>query len=287
MAEPTLQPTIHALLKKYGGSPQKRFGQNFLVSKRALLGIVDAANIEKTDVILEVGPGLGVLTLELAKRAKRVIAVEKDRVMVQILRNILKQEDISNVEVVQKDARDIGSDDFKNWKLEIRNYKVVANLPYYIATPIIRKFLEIDTPPETMVLTIQKEVAQRICAKPPRMNVLALSVQLYADPKIIAVVPNTDFWPKPDVDGTVIKIVLRKERPNKKLSNQFFKVIKAGFSQPRKKFISNLEHTLSLPKEKIQKTLRLEGIPEDARAQHIELAKWISVTKNLCAIERK
>lgn len=278
--------TIQALLKKHGVNPKKRFGQNFLASHSALQKVLSAADVRQSDIILEIGPGLGALTFELAKRARRVVAVEKDRMMVQILQNLAKQHKLTNIEIIQKDARDITIEDLTRWEMgeKTKSYKIVANLPYYIATPIIRKFLEIECPPALLVCTIQKEVARRIMAKPPRMNVLALSVQFYANPEIITTIPSMAFWPKPEVDGAVIKITPLKERPDEEFSKQFFSVIKAGFRQPRKKLISNLEHALPAPKEKLRATLRPENIPDSARAQDIELSKWISITKTLGSI---
>jgi 16S rRNA (adenine1518-N6/adenine1519-N6)-dimethyltransferase len=201
--------------------------------------------------------------------------------MVPILRDTLKQKGISNVKIIQKDARDITEGELRIWNLEFRNYKVVANLPYYIATPIIRKFLEMENAPKTMVLTVQKEVAQRICAKPPRMNVLALSIQFYANPKVVSTIPNNAFWPKPEVDGAIIKITPHTQRPDREFSKQFFKVIKAGFIHPRKKLISNLEHALPTSKEKVLSAFRLERIPYTARAENVGLSGWTTITKTL------
>jgi len=314
--------TLKTVLGQYKIFPQKRFGQNFLVSFKYLQKIISAANLTELDTVLEIGPGVGTLTIPIAKRVKRVIAVEKDSKMIGILQDLLERERITNVGVVQKDARDIDGDDLKRWgigakppyapptlllrpqlrtdiklrrtgKASLRpsetpqseggedrhkNYKVVANLPYYIAAPIVQKFLEMEHRPQSMVLTVQKEVAERIVAKPPHMNILALSVRFYADPKIIAKIPKTCFWPKPDVDGSIIKITPHTKQPSQEFSKQFFRIIKAGFLHPRKKLVSNLHESLGVPKDKIESVFREFGMPDTIRAQNVSLSQWITIT---------
>src|SRR4030043_1601347 len=191
---------ISELLKKYNLRPSKRLGQNFLIDENVLKKIIDTAELSPDDIVLEIGPGMGVLTIELAKRVKRVIAVEKDRTLCQVLRDILRVQKISNVEVINKDVLQISNFKFQiSNQIQNSNYKIVANLPYYITSPVIRKFLE-NPPaggkPNLMVLMVQKEVAQRICAKPPRMNLLAVSVQFYGQPEIISYVAKDSFYPK-------------------------------------------------------------------------------------------
>ncbi|OHA62855.1 MAG: ribosomal RNA small subunit methyltransferase A, partial [Candidatus Wildermuthbacteria bacterium GWA2_46_15] len=226
-------------------SPQKRLGQNFLWQRGLLNKIVTAADLSDRDLVLEIGPGLGSLTQALAQKAKRVVAIEKDGRLIPILSETLR--DLGNVEIILGDALKL------NWPPSMprgQRYKLVANLPYYITQPIIRRFLEAENPPELMVLLLQKEVAQRICAQPPKMSLLAVSVQLYADVKIIDYVSKKAFWPKPKVDGAIIKLKTQsvKRKVNEKL---FFEIVRAGFSQPRKQLLNNLSKSLNLSREEV------------------------------------
>jgi len=203
---------IQKILQRYNIHPSRRLGQNFLIDKNVLQKIIEAAKLKPTDIILEIGPGLGILTIELAKRVRKVIAVEKDRQLCTILKNILNAPNVKNVEIIEGDILKIEST-FRldrNESLTNYNYKIVANLPYYIVSPVMRKFLEAENPPQLLVLMVQKEVAQRIVANPPQMNLLAVAVQFYAQPKIISYVSKNSFWPRPKVDSAIIKIVPRK-----------------------------------------------------------------------------
>ena len=165
--------------------PIKHLGQNFLIDKNTVRKVIKTADLKPEDIILEIGPGLGALTQELAKKAKKIIAVEKDARMCQALKEQLK--DFDNIEIINQDILKFEIIKlFKNLKFKIKNYKIVANLPFYITAPVIRKFLESENPPQEMVLIIQKEVAQRISAQPPKMSILAVSVQFYAEAKIIS-----------------------------------------------------------------------------------------------------
>src|SRR3989344_566384 len=170
---------IKELLLKHSTKPSKIMGQNFLVDKLILDKIIKSADLSISDTVLEIGPGIGTLTYALAKKSKKVIAIEKDRFMVDILKETLQ--DVENVEVIQGDILKI-----LNLKSKILNYKVVANIPYYLTSPLIRKLLESDNPPTEIILMVQKEVAQRICANPPNMSLLAVSVQFYAKAEIVS-----------------------------------------------------------------------------------------------------
>ncbi len=266
---------IKELLEKHGTSPLKRLGQNFLVNKGVAEKVSKAADLKPDDIVLEIGPGIGNLTQELAQRTKKVIAVEKDYKMCEILKETLK--DYKNVEIIQKDIL--------SYKLHATSYKIVANLPYYITSPVIRMFLEAENPPETMVLIVQKEVAQRICASPPRMNLLAVSVQFYAEPKIISYISKNSFWPSPKVDAAIIKIVPRCSAYGSALfREQFFRIVKAGFSHPRKQLVNNLS-TIDLPngvklkKEQIKNHLLKNKIKPEQRAETLSIKDWLSLTK--------
>jgi 16S rRNA (adenine1518-N6/adenine1519-N6)-dimethyltransferase len=275
---------IKNFFKKYKISPEKWLGQNFLISKNVLRKIVEAAEISKKDTILEIGPGIGNLTIELAKRAKKVIAVEKDKRMIEILKENLK--DYKSVEIVQGDILKLEP---KSYELKAKSYKIVANIPYYLTSRLIRKFLETKNKPKSMVLMVQKEVAQRICAKPPKMNLLAVSVQFYAKPKIISFVPKNCFWPKPKVDSAILKIVPedriqkisdRKNFALGQFEKLFFKIVKAGFSQPRKQLVNNLSDGLKLNKEKAKKWLLENGLKPEQRAETLKIEDWLNLTRD-------
>jgi len=266
---------VKNLLKKRGIQPSKKLGQNFLVDELVFEKILRAAELSKTDTVLEIGPGVGNLTLRLAKRAKEVIAVEKDRKMCKILKKVLEEQNIKNVRLINEDIL----------KLEIKDqilkaYKLVANLPYYITSPVIRKFLESKRIPETIVLMVQKEVAQRICANPGKMSLLAVSVQFYAKTKIISYVSKKSFWPEPKVDSAIIKIIPLKIQLKDEFIKTFFKIVKAGFSQPRKQLVNNLSKELNLEKEKIREWLLRNDIQPSQRAETLSVDSWKKLTKS-------
>ena len=273
---------VKNILEKFNAKPKKGLGQNFLIDKNILQKIIDAADIKEGDTILEVGPGVGTLTQELAKKAKRVIAVEKDEAMIEILKENLK--DLDNVEIIQGDILKI---DYLKFKIE--NYKVVANIPYYLTSPLIRKFLEVENKPEEIILMIQKEVAQRICATPPDMNLLAVSVQFYANPKIVFNVSKNSFWPIPKVDSAVIKITphtspdlsFPQKREFREFCNLFFKIVKAGFSQPRKQIGGNLLKMLKIEKKKIDELLIKNNLYSTQRAETLTIQDWKNLTETL------
>ena len=291
----TSKDNIKKLFGKHETRSRKRLGQNFLVDKRVLGKIIEAANLGKENTVLEIGAGIGTLTLELAKKAKKVIAVEKDPKMVEILKETMKG--YENVEIIQGDILKLEIFNFQfsifkqkpnaknqmpKTKCKIQNtrYKVVANLPYYITSPVIKKFLEAENPPSEMILMVQKEVAQRICARPPRMNLLAVSVQFYAEPKIVSYVSKNSFWPSPKVDSAIIQITPLINADRKQINaDLFFKVVKAGFSQPRKQILNNLSKILELEKEAVQGWLLKNNIQPTQRAETLSIRDWINLTK--------
>jgi 16S rRNA (adenine1518-N6/adenine1519-N6)-dimethyltransferase len=257
------------ILKDYQIYPIKRLGQNFLIDKNVLRKIIEAAEISKEDVVLEVGPGIGNLTIELAKKVKKVIAVEKDKRMVEILKEGLEEERIKNVEIVNEDILKF----LPSFKVR-RSYKVVANIPYYLTSRLIRNLLEAKRKPKLIVLMVQKEVAQRICAKPPKMNLLAVSVQFYAKPEIVSFVSKNCFWPRPKVDSAIIKISnIKKQKPTKE-EKLFFEIVKAGFSHPRKQLINNLSKGLKKNKKIVEEWLLNCGISPDKRAEALSIEEW-------------
>ena len=262
---------IREQLRKYNIKPNKLMGQNFLINKNTLKKIIEAADLNKNDTVLEVGPGLGVLTKELAKKAKKVIAVEKDEQMIEVLKQEL--EDDKNIEIIHGDVLEIlkGRSLFKERPL---SYKVVANIPYYLTSHLIRTLLELENQPKEITIMIQKEVAQRICASIPRMNLLSISVQFYGNPEIISIIPKEDFWPEPKIDSAIIKITNIKKPENVNIK-KFFKLIKAGFSSPRKQLANNLSNNLNLNKEEIKKALAECNLNIQARAQNLSIESWI------------
>jgi len=276
---PSPRKLIKNLLLAYSAHPSKRLGQHFLTDKMVLQKIIQAANLNPEDVVLEVGPGIGNLTLELAKIAKKIVAVEKDFKMVTILRETLR--DYGNVKILQGDILKVN---LKTLNLRPKNYKIIANIPYYLTSHLIRKFLETDNPPKEMILMIQKEVAQRICAKPPRMNLLAVSVQFYAKPEIITFVSKKSFWPQPKIDSAIIKIIINK----KQLAidrDLFFKIVRTGFSQPRKQTLNNLSKGLKLNKELVKSWLKKNKILPTQRAETLNIKDWTKLTKSFYSVD--
>ena len=250
--------------------PKKQLGQYWLKQKSVLNKIIDSADLKKEDLVIEIGPGLGILTKELAEKAGKVIAIEKDSSLIHILRENLQE--LKNIEIIFGDAL---KTDFNHFK----DYKIVANLPYYAATAIIRKLLESETKPKLMILMLQKEVAQRICPKSSKMSLLAISIQLYADAKIIDYVSKNAFSPKPKVDSAIIKIKPLTNNRESVNIDLFFKIVKAGFSQPRKQLLNNLSKNLKLPKEEIKIWLNNNDIDSIKRGQDLNLNDWLALTK--------
>jgi 16S rRNA (adenine1518-N6/adenine1519-N6)-dimethyltransferase len=241
-------------------------GQNFLINQRAVEQIIATADLHVTDNIIEVGPGPGILTTQLAPLVNRVITIEKDASMIRLLSEVLAEKKINNVEIINQDILD--------YIPPSTHYKLVANIPYYITSPIIRKFLEAPEQPRKIVLLVQKEMAQRICARPPHMSILAVSVQRYARPKLIATVRKGSFWPAPKVDSAIIEIVPLAQQPNLPDSSRFFEMVKAGFSAPRKQLINNLSNNLRMPRSNIEKALSKIGINPQQRAETLTVANW-------------
>ena len=269
----TSKQNIQLLLKNRGLQPQKGFGQNFLIDPTLPQKLVDAAGVGEADTVLEIGPGIGAITQALAEKAKLVIAVEKDREMVGVLQETLK--DFKNVRVIQGDILRVP---FSELQLPA-SYQVVGNLPFYLTAPVIRRFLElIEVQPQSMTLVVQKEVGQRICSKPPDMNILAASVQVYAEPKIISYISKNYFWPQPKVDAALIKITPKPSLVGD--TSLFFKIVKAGFSQPRKQLLNNLSQGLKKPREEITAWLQKNNINPQQRAETLSINDWLKLIKS-------
>lgn len=276
---------MNDLLKKQEFKPAKWMGQNFLIDRGALKKIVEAGELTKNDVVVEVGPGFGVLTFELAKKVKKVIAVEKDKTLAKILKERLLENKIGNVQVVEGDMLKINILELiGNDTLQIAHYKLIGNIPYYITAPLIRKFLESGRKPSIMVLMVQKEVAQRICAKPVQnqMSLLAISVRFYAEPEIIAYVSKKSFRPSPKVDSAIIKITVKKPKDLPKIDSElFFKIVKAGFAGKRKQLINTLSRGLDKTKERVKNILEQAMIQPERRAESLSLEEWVALVKKI------
>lgn len=268
---------VKELLKRYSLKPIKKWGQHFLVNKEILKKIIKTANLKKGDVILEIGSGTGILTFELAKKVKKVIAIEKDKNLAKILNDELKKRELKNVEIICGDVLKINFDFIL---VTAYKYKIVANLPFYITSPVIRRFLEIKNKPKLMILLVQKEVAQRICAEPPRMNLLAVSVQFYSKPEIISYVSKKSFWPQPEVNSAILKISKICKKIPSVNTDLFFKIVKIGFSHPRKKILNNFVKGLKLNKEQVETWLKKNKIAPNQRVENIPLKSWIKLTKS-------
>lgn len=234
---------------------KKGLGQNLLTDKNIINKIVNSIDINKDDIVLEIGPGLGAITLELSLKAKKVICIEKDKEMIEKL----KEKVGDNVEIINADALDFIK------SINLKKYKVVANIPYYITSSIIQGLLESTNQPSDIYLMIQKEVARRICAKPGSMSVLAISVQYYADPKILFNVSRNSFYPAPKVDSAFIQIKTKGVKKNE----EFFKLVKKGFSHPRKKLANNLEE-----KEIVESWLEKNKLKVGERAENLSTSQW-------------
>jgi 16S rRNA (adenine1518-N6/adenine1519-N6)-dimethyltransferase len=267
---------LKSLLIELGIHPSKLRGQNFLIDNNILQKIVLKSGIEKDDHILEVGPGFGALTEKLIDRSKKVLAVEFDRKLYEFLEN--KYKDSTNLTLLHKDILKVQASEIE--KVLGKKYKVIANLPYSITSSFLRKFLEAKNKPTELVLMIQKEVGERMLAKVPQMNILALSVQLFAQPKILFTVSEGSFFPEPRVKSVVIQLKINSSiNLSEKDQKKFFEIVKLGFSSKRKKLISNLGKKFD--KEVLKRVFGELGLGENVRAQEVGLEIWVELVKFL------
>jgi len=270
------------LLRELDLRPLKGLGQNFLVDTSVLERILRAAELEANDTVLEIGAGLGVLTATLAEHAKRVVAVEVDKRLEPILRERLSG--FSNVEIVRGDilALDIADLVGTSAPRSTPDYKVVANLPYYITSAVLRKLLEVRVMPLHIVLMVQREVAQRITAIPGAMSLLAVSVQFYGKPAVVARVPAGAFYPAPKVDSAIIRVDPYSQLPIAADDiAPFFELVRAGFGQKRKQLRNALQHGLHLPAERIAACPAAAGIDGQRRAETLSVEEWVTLHRAL------
>jgi len=265
------------LLRRAGLRAKKGLGQHFLIDEEVLKLIVTAAELTPEDQIVEIGPGLGVLTRELARQAGRVVAIELDNKMAAILHQTLASFD--NITIVNEDVLSINpaallAEQSPQAKSP-SGYKVVANLPYYITSPVLRHFLEASVKPQMMVVMVQKEVAGEITAQPGRMSLLSVSVQLYGRPEIIGHVPASSFYPAPEVDSAVLRIIVYP-RPAVDVADieSFFALVRAGFRAARKQLANSLAQGLEVPKAEAASLLDRAGIKPQRRAETLTLEEW-------------
>lgn len=261
--------SISHMLKRYGIRPSKSLGQNFLVDSNALERVISAAEISWGDEVLEIGPGLGSLTRRLAEVSKRVVAVEIDEKFTPILNDGLAF--FENVELIFADILEMDVGDL----FSEPGYVVVANIPYYITSALLRHLLETPQPPARLTLTVQKEVAERICAGAGQYSLLALSVQVYGHPRIVAKIPAGAFYPAPKVDSSIVRVDIYDDPliQRKKLDS-FFKLTKAGFSQKRKTLRNSLAGGMGWGKEKAKEVLLKADIDPQRRAQTLTIEEW-------------
>ena len=269
------------LLRQFDLRARKRLGQHFLIDEGVLKLIVSAAELTPADVVMEVGPGLGVLTRELARQADWVITVELDNKLADLLKQTSASFD--NVTILNEDVLRIEpaaliqeqktrllpaiSDPF--------SYKLVANLPYYITSPVLRHFLEASLKPQVMIIMVQKEVAEAIVAEPGRMSVMSISVQFYGRPRIISYVPAHSFYPVPEVDSAILQVIPYAKSPVAVTDERsFFELVRASFSAPRKQIANSLAQGLGLPKADVLPLLEQTDIRSQRRAETLTLDEW-------------
>jgi len=247
----------------------QRLGQHFLVNKRVIGEIIDALAIKAGDLIVEIGSGHGELTFELAKKPIRLMAVEKDEQLAEDLQSRIKNYQLEKViRIIREDILEELPQISRRLKAD--SYKVVGNIPYYLTGFLLRLISQLDHKPSLIVFTLQKEVAARIAAQPPQMNLLAASVQYWAEPKIMALVPASDFKPKPKVDSAIIRLKIKENGLGKEEKN-YYQLIKMLFRQPRKTILNNLAVGLGKDKERIKEKLTSLGLNEKARPQNLTL----------------
>lgn len=265
-----LKKQFQELCKVYGIKPARSRGQNFLINEDIYSRIVAEAELNKEDNVLEVGPGLGFLTIKLSQKAGRVVAVELEEKMAEVLFMGLEARGADNAEVVNRNILQI--DPIKEYGYKAGGYKIVANLPYSITSAFLRKYLDPRISPSVMVLLLQKEVAERIAARAGQMSLLAVSVQFFAQPEIVESISKENFWPQPEVDSAIVKI--RKRIEPEVNERGFFRLVKIGFSSRRRMLKNNLAAGYYITEKKAREILIKAGFNEKVRAQELSVRNW-------------
>ena len=272
------------VLQKYRFNFQKKFGQNFLIDTHVLDKIIDASGVTEDDFVLEIGPGIGTMTQYLCERAREVVAVEIDKNLIPILSDTLKN--YSNVTVINEDILKLDICKLAEEKNQGKPIKVVANLPYYITTPIIMGLFESHVPIDSITIMVQKEVAERMQERPgsKEYGALSLAVQYYAKPEIVANVPPNCFMPRPNVGSAVIRLT-RHEKPPVEVEDGklMFRIIRASFNQRRKTLANGLNNSpeIHLPKEVIQESIVSLGVPENIRGEALSLEQFAELSNEI------
>lgn len=273
---------LKKLLHRFGVNPQKKLSQNFLVDQQALEEIVASADVRDDDLVIEVGAGNGILTRELAARAKKVLAIEYDKKILPLLKSSLA--DYPRAEIVFGDIMEFSIPELlkhfgRGGNL---NYKIIANLPYHLTSHFLKKFLDTVFPPTSLTLLLQKEVGIRICAKPGQMSLLSLSVQIFGIPGIVAIVPKTAFWPQPKVDSVIVNIKQRaKPLLNEVSRKKLFLIAKAAFAARRKTLVNSLSGNLRQKPNEIKEILHNLGLLPLIRAQELSLEQWFCLADKI------
>jgi 16S rRNA (adenine1518-N6/adenine1519-N6)-dimethyltransferase len=260
-------------IRALGIRTSKSLGQHFLIDERTLQRVVDAAELSPDDTVLEIGAGLGQLTEELGKRSKLVVAIEKDRRLGEFSRDKFKNR--RNVKIVIRDALLFDPATLP------RGYKLVGNLPYQITSPILRKFLEHENPPASIVITIQKEVGERVIAKPGSRDrgVLTVTVEFFGKAEIVGKVSRSAFWPQPEVGSVILRITPVNNQQRAINRQVFFRVVKAGFSAKRQKLVNALSRSLKLPKDQVYTWMKDGTVDPNSRAEDLDLDSWIRLAQ--------
>ncbi|MFC1872531.1 16S rRNA (adenine(1518)-N(6)/adenine(1519)-N(6))-dimethyltransferase RsmA [Chloroflexota bacterium] len=281
MGKITLLSQTKRLLGKYRLSARKGLGQHFLIDETVLAKIVAAAAVTTTDTIIEVGPGLGVLTRELVALAGQVVAVELDNGAAALIEQEVGTS--NNLQIIRQDIMEADIDSLSGGK----SYKVVANLPYYIAAAVIRRFLEASHKPKSLVVMVQKEVAEIITAPPGKRSLLSIGVQYYAEPQIVCEVPAISFYPPPEVSSAVVKADIKTELPLPQTEEAgFFGIVRSGFTASRKQLANSLAIGLSKPKTETLALLEEAGVPPSQRAESLTLEEWLSLWQAYQNVEK-
>ncbi len=276
------------LCAQYRLRPSKEYGQNYLLSEVPIRAMVEAADAQKTDTVVEVGPGFGVLTLALAPKVKKVLAFEIEKKIEGYWNEVTKLQsnegvEYSNIEIIWGNVL-YQATNLQSQITNLKSYKVIANVPYQITSQIFRLFLEeVPVRPTCIVTMVQKEVAERICAKRGDMSLLAVSVQYYGTPKIVSKVSRGNFWPMPKVDSAVISIEVNQNHVwTKEQDAWFFRVVHAAFAHKRKQAWRNMSEELKIEKSVVQDALKTVVGNEQVRAQDVTVGEWVEIAESLC-----
>jgi len=285
---------LKTLLEQHQIRPTKAKGQNFLINDQVLDKIIKAADLKADDQVLEIGPGFGVLTERLLEKVSQVLVVELDLKLAKFLKYKFKKQ--ANFQLLNQDILRIKNLELQQKFALAKKYKLVANLPYAITKPVLRKFLTYDPKPEEIIVLVQKEVAQKIVAKKGKLNILGLTVQFYGRPQIIDFVSQQSFYPQPKVESAILKIKIYQSNIAPEVEKQlkdknsfeekkFWQLVKIGFSSPRKQLKNNIVAGLQLKPEEVKENLKELGLKEDIRAQDLDLKDWANLHQKIMVVD--